>query len=135
MYVCEREREKNRERIGNLPARPIDENRDWIRKPGHWGALTSTQSIPPRISTLYRSLLLSSVSQTRVQREWETEKDFVCLCLLKTEGSCHVWSRRVVVFVTTEFTTVSNLVTRNFAPILVWDYLNFMMIHCYVQNQ
>ena len=90
MYVWERERKKNRERIGKLPARPIDENRDWIRKPGHWGALTSTQSIPPRISTLYRSLLLSSVSQTRVQREWETEKDFVCLCLLKTEGSCHV---------------------------------------------
>ena len=71
----------------------------------------------------------------QVQSEWETEKDFVCLCLLKTEGPCHVWSRRVVVFVTTEFTTVSNLVTRNFAPILVWDYLNFMMIHCYVQNQ
>ena len=73
MYVCEREREKNRERIGNLPARPIDENRDWIRKPGHWGALTSTQSMPPRISTLYRSLLLSSVSQTSTERvrNWE----------------------------------------------------------------
>lgn len=55
----------------------------------------------------------------------------MCLCLLKTEGSCHVWSRRVVVFVITEFTAVSKFVHTE----LVWDYLNFMMVHCYVQNK
>lgn len=134
MYVWERERKKKQRELENYPLVPLTrivtefESRVieelWLQHRVY------LQEFRPYIAHCCFLLF-----HKQVQREWETEKDFVCLCLLKTEGSCHVWSRRVVVFVTTEFTTVSNLVTRNFAPILVWDYLNFMMIHCYVQNQ
>lgn len=133
MYVCERETEREKQRENWKITRSTHWRESWLNSKA--GSLKSSDFNTEYTSKNFDliSLIVAFFCFTNKYRE--SEKDFVCLCLLKTEGSCHVWSRRVVVFVTTEFTTVSNLVTRNFAPILVWDYLNFMMIHCYVQNQ